>query len=518
MSADERPRSLSLRQRKRLVDALISITELRDETVYLRFVQLVGAELDATLSSPPTDGGARYRLDSLIVDCYRLAPADVPVVDVLLLVAEHLFGATHVGVVQLREANGDLTQTRDQSVRASLDDVLEPEERTALRRILSTVKKSLGPADVASVLDVAFASVVPVTVAQTHDLPTLTRRLEAMPFSHGAPPLLVFLAHLTRYLEDPDPLREWLVDVADRLEVDPSLLDPPSSSQPRDRAYLMVRADEDDCRPGRYRLAAWWRWDGGGVTPKHELDKLCSGKELRLVGRSLLEQAAPMLTDPRGVKLSVEFLLPWSLLDHPVEGWTVGAPTGSPVGWLHPVVVRSSDRLSDLETLARPSWHQRWAIATGGGTSRPAANWIVRGQPADGSADPEVIVEPADWRQLLAQLLRRKTLACVGLMYPYEAHLPASVSALQATVKAGIPVVLWSRNGRYVDTLRALVRTACADGRLTDLPAAVHDLRLEAAEDEPDDNPVALLWDDPDRLPEHPSPLTAPQSRRGPGG
>jgi hypothetical protein len=67
-------------------------------------------------------------------------------------------------------------------------------------------------------------------------------------------------------------------------------------------------------------------------------------------------------------------------------------------------------------------------------------------------------------------------------------------------------VVLWDRRGLADTAFRTQLRDLLARHDLRGLPGVVKALRIAAADRDPEENAVvgrhvALLWDDPDRLP-----------------
>src|SRR6202042_1428869 len=102
-------------------------------------------------------------------------------------------------------------------------------------------------------------------------------------------------------------------------------------------------------------------------------DADCSLDEIDDAGARFLEQAGGLgwsLGEAR--ELVVEFLLPLSLLGHPVERWSLDE--GYPIGYAYPVVVRSLDR--QRKEFFYQSWRRRWDLLSAGNASRPVAQQI----------------------------------------------------------------------------------------------------------------------------------------------
>ncbi|WP_431933287.1 trypsin-like peptidase domain-containing protein [Nonomuraea jabiensis] len=191
-----------------------------------------------------------------------------------------------------------------------------------------------------------------------------------------------------------------------------------------------------------------------------------------------------------GTAPMIEFVLPLSLLNEPVEEWEYGRDT--PVV-THRAVLRYVGRLTDLD-----EWDPWAARAKCLSTRMPE--------------DPQLLgCEGDDPKRLYMRLTKEKDVCVlVSTARPDDAILGKALHA-------GLPVIIWPRDPcaepqhetcqaalRINDLIRDIATRAPAD-----LPELIRKKRLQAY-DKRDDEPhlgrnLALLWDDPERMPEPPA-------------
>ncbi|GAA1406747.1 hypothetical protein ACFQZ4_05640 [Catellatospora coxensis] len=388
-----------------------------------------------------------------------------------------------------------------------LAELLLPAEREALHRHLDLLDPPPTAVDLDRILDRTFDGLVPLNLDPAVGATALSESLEAMAFDEGMPPLLVFVACLARERRGAGSVvYPWIRQVARRLRIPAdrvrTLLTPVPPADPSARpARLLIRVDPHPLDDQLYRLHAWWSWQDGGTTP-YPVNGVLGPDDVRPRGEELLRRLSAMLVDSGPVMVTVEFLLPWSLLDQPVESWSVGAGPYEPLGLVHPVVVRSLDRLADAH--AHPQWWARWHRLRAGGVShREMADWVDWPQP----------VPHDEWATHLAGLLLREELVCLGLAQPYQVGGRDRPDALVLAVRAGLPAVLWARAPHALTGLQAVVTDLCSADALNELPAVVRRLRIEAVASGRSVTEFVLMWDDPSGLPEPPSMLIAPYAR-----
>jgi hypothetical protein len=190
----------------------------------------------------------------------------------------------------------------------------------------------------------------------------------------------------------------------------------------------------------------------------------------------------------------IEFALPVSLFNEPFETWYLEKDTGIFMR-SYPVVVRDVQRMNPRSIRRDLTW-KRWRRLRRRGTTLPHR------------VDCRVAYTDEqfqDWLDAEAE--------CCVLAY---AAAPAR-GRLNAALNAGIPVMLWPRRACADEThgddcgggrtLRALV-AAITDDDPDRVPTTVMNLRKQARAPQADEHhpgrELALLWDDPARLPDPP--------------
>ncbi|MDW4905633.1 hypothetical protein RB628_09820 [Streptomyces sp. ADMS] len=192
--------------------------------------------------------------------------------------------------------------------------------------------------------------------------------------------------------------------------------------------------------------------------------------------------------------LRLEFVLPFELLNLPVDWWPrdLGEVPQVPLAADHPVVVRSLDRLQNS------AWHQFWwdRWKQLGADDHPSRSVYVRQVHEHDDPLPE-LDERLDNERLVAMVLSEPPL-------PDRGH---GHRELQAALRKGLPVVIWHRAGWSTSEFHEVLDGLLADG-LRRFPAKVAAYRREAAQQHPDDEPadhmgrhLTVLWDNPRRRP-----------------
>jgi hypothetical protein len=276
---------------------------------------------------------------------------------------------------------------------------------------------------------------------------------------------------------------------------------------PDDSARVLQIRVEEDSSPGnprysidaavftvasgsRHRIMSWRRGEQ------------CSLEEMDDAGGRFLEQARGLgrsLGEARG--LMVEFLLPWSLLGHPVERWSLDED-GFWIGHTFPVVVRSLDR--QRKEYFYQSWRHRWDLLSRENGRKPVGQQI--GWLHDGKG---TVPEHAGRAGRVIQLTSRNALtqwlemeenhatAALGLTFAYKPGDPVSAIGVRAAVYEGIPLLVWLRGKCDVSQLERMLQ----DVEVRGLPAAVLKWRRQTADSDASTNDaryhVVLLWDDP---------------------
>ncbi|TDC20556.1 hypothetical protein E1265_21720 [Streptomyces sp. 8K308] len=184
----------------------------------------------------------------------------------------------------------------------------------------------------------------------------------------------------------------------------------------------------------------------------------------------------------------VEFVLPYSLLNHDVARLEIGADTGDPlpIGPRYLVHLRSLERMRDRNPIQHRAWRARWKTLRQGPVTQAHHWW---------AADP---AELPRWRQALFQNDR---LTAVTMDAPAtEGH---GLEALKAAIAEGIGLALWDRRPASHPNIREMMRLLIGFPH-AQLPRAVLHMRIQAETDVDGlhqlGRNIALFWDDPFRL------------------
>jgi len=258
---------------------------------------------------------------------------------------------------------------------------------------------------------------------------------------------------------------------------------------------LTIQFTPDPLSSHRYDLSHWLQKPGEAPVagdpclqlPVEQLERAV-GQLVRQMERQMERQRLSGLTP-----VNLEFVLPFELLNLPVEWWardTSEIPS-VPLCVDYPVVVRSLDRLQNLAW--HRLWHSRWSQLTSGpGNSR--ALW--------GTTDPDVA---SSHERLDRELMADPRVACLILSRP-PVH-PSGRRELRAGLRAGVPVVIWHRDDTspaFREAVDAILQNASPNG-LRERVAALR--RRALAQDDPSEQVgrhLAILLDDPENKPAPP--------------
>ncbi|GGX93567.1 VMAP-C domain-containing protein [Streptomyces hiroshimensis] len=299
--------------------------------------------------------------------------------------------------------------------------------------------------------------------------------------------------------DPPEPLPSRIPDVPDAPGIPgtpgtPDVWDPPD--------YLIIRI-----RPllapeqGRNALLShWWRLHPEGQLrgTDRRIDLDHAESEVRSLIRQAESEWAYLKSD-----LAIEFVLPQGLLGMTVERWRKAPFQGvdGVLGEDHHVVLRSLERIDRRDL--HGSWSRRWRDFTNGCAGR--VHWF----PQDGRrhllSDPPpavaVLSAPPDGARS-------------------EEGVHDQLNELAAALRAGVPVVLWDRRNGIDPAFRTALRSLLDSRDPRGLPGLVKSLRISSGDRDPEEyfvvgRHVALLWDDPNRMPVAPGthPVPPPADR-----
>ena len=358
----------------------------------------------------------------------------------------------------------------------------------------------------------SFGQILPLR--GTEDLPGIVRRLngarEIMPAR--APLVVRFLAVLANSLEGNDRSRlgTELERIADELGLSPGYIridSLESVHRAPERTVLQIRiidvsplgspsryaidAAVFDLFPGRRERIGSWRFDSD-----------CSSQGIDDAGRRFLERANGLSSAAgTGADTTVEFILPWSLLSHPVERWGLDEE-GYWIGYRFPVVVRSLDRQHNMWYFE--PWLKRWEMLVSDDDGRSIGErigWLHYGNTVvpEHAGNAGRIIHLTGGRDLTRWLARaeNRSTAALGLTFPYRPDDPVCLNGIKDAIRQGIPLLVWCRENSDASKLERLLETV----QLRDLRDTVRRWRCLTADGQASArdglHDIVLLLDDP---------------------
>ena len=240
----------------------------------------------------------------------------------------------------------------------------------------------------------------------------------------------------------------------------------------------------------RARQLTYWRQNGDDLNPYPvkggdlEIDLA----DLPDKVKSLVQEAETGWAYLCSEDPALEFVLPRDLMDLPVETWAKEGfgKAGATLGKDHPVVLRSLERVESRATHGR--WFRRWDALKPG--CRGPVHWFPDEHPDRLLAAPHPVM--------------------VVLSEPPGAQQNAryGVDELDASLRAGVPIVVWDRRGGVDPAFRDELQELASAKGIHRLPDEVRTLRIEPGGGDAAGGGsstlgrhAALLWDDPYRLP-----------------
>ncbi|MEU0005618.1 hypothetical protein ABZ079_15355 [Streptomyces sp. NPDC006314] len=313
------------------------------------------------------------------------------------------------------------------------------------------------------------------------ELAGITHDLDARQGRRGMPLVLPFMRHLAAHCEDAVWARQvlaWTESARARLGVPPVPVPPRPHSED---VGLHVRFEEDTGLDNAYWVRMWL-YRNERFEPLWESHQPLDPPGVQRALARLLRQ--PYAREVR----RIEFHVPLGLLAEPFECWRL--PIGRhektvELGQAFEVVVRCPD---ERDGLAGTLWNRKW-------------QWFK----AHGGVDPQAVREVCDEAvspDLGGMLQAADPPVCVLA----DVSGQRLAETLEAVLDAGVPIAVWHRNGGE----RGRITAALADRDELDvrrLPSLVRQSRIphpasvtEAGRTS--SPPLALMWDDPERVPE----------------
>ena len=258
-------------------------------------------------------------------------------------------------------------------------------------------------------------------------------------------------------------------------------------------AYLLIQFEPDGIDSEHYHMSHWRQSDAEGWHPVPGETVALHRDQLPGEVERLVEQVEEQWADLRQPVI-VEFILPWELLNEPVEWWSKESSSGSPTPLVmdYPVLIRS------LERLRKAAWHRPWHGKWRQLREFPADSHAHWSRPDGGTAY---------FFHLERELKEDEQAVCLVLSRPPDDDADVGRQELLAALRAGVPAVIWHRAGSDDPAHREAFSEIVQERGLSSLVERTAKWRRDALALGPDGwdghvgRHIALLLDDPERKP-----------------
>jgi hypothetical protein len=263
----------------------------------------------------------------------------------------------------------------------------------------------------------------------------------------------------------------------------------------RDTAYLVIQFEKWGGEENTFIVSHWYQWAKPVWQPIPGGSEHVSYADLEAAVDKLVLAAEQRWSDQIG-DVAIEFVLPWQLLNEPVDQWRkeLDSPVPSPLAMEYPLVVRS------LERIRAHQWHRIWR-GRGQRLLRPA-----------GGEDRHYCATGEQSAVQLEATLKGKADAVVLVLSEPPALNSVGQQEVLAGLRSGLPAIVWHRgeasvSGQLCETVTSMIGHAESASGLAELPKHAAKLRQAAWSEDPDQcnhhigHDFAILWDDPDRQP-----------------
>ncbi|MET7608155.1 SAV_2336 N-terminal domain-related protein [Streptomyces avermitilis] len=266
----------------------------------------------------------------------------------------------------------------------------------------------------------------------------------------------------------------------------------PTAPPKAEAAVLTIQLSPDPLETGNYNLSEWHRL--ASTIPVRGTTVRTPGDELPCrVGR-LIEQAVQSWAYLRRQQLTLEFVLPFELLNVPVEWWSKEMLPGSrvPLAVDYPVVLRSLDRLQNAAW--HRAWHSRWQQLKQS-PHKSRAHWC------------RPYTDDTSGLHLERELTGDPRVVCLILSEPPSHPSGIGSRELRAGLRTGVPMIIWHRRDCSDPAFREAVSEFLQRHNLDNLTEWAANLRREALALDPDHSDshvglhLAILLDDPEHMP-----------------
>ena len=274
---------------------------------------------------------------------------------------------------------------------------------------------------------------------------------------------------------------------------------------------IVIRLDRYGPDPAKQVLLTIWRYPHRDA-PARQVSCEPGPHAVRRIEKIVTDVLAREIPHLPPGRPMIEFALPDHILDRAVEKWTMN---GWPLGTDYPIVVRFADR----HPVEEHAWQSRERQFRSGRLPKQHSPWWADFWIACG--------DQRDSAQLNGMLQRNGQLPFIAMTaWHHGKPVPRAVAAAR---HAGAAVIVWQhepcadrqaggipagkcRGHRF----REAVAEYLSEKRLDQLPEAVWQVRAGAAakagNSEYPGHGIAILWDDPDRLPWADAPRNHPPS------
>lgn len=253
-------------------------------------------------------------------------------------------------------------------------------------------------------------------------------------------------------------------------------------------AALLILIDRHPLLPDTYTVMHWYGWNPDRAVLVKGGDQVVGHQALETAVQGIVQTVeAGWPTDDR--RLRIEFILPFTLLNLPVEQWPKEIdPDHGPVPLFkhYSIVVRSLDRIRD--PARHRVWRARWRMVE----EAPTLARYQYGEDVPHRLEETITLDPR--------------VVAVVLSEPPIMQSGDGMSEIRIAIRTGVPIIIWHRTGRPDAPFRRTVDDAFNYGEIAELPDRAFELRLHGSVADDDRAEVSrnlvLLWDDPIRLPE----------------
>ncbi|MBN6041082.1 hypothetical protein [Amycolatopsis sp. 195334CR] len=292
--------------------------------------------------------------------------------------------------------------------------------RMDVPRLSVLVSRALGPA-------VPLPSLAGITDAW--DAFELLTDFNAGP--DGIPPAISFLRLLAAGTGGAPAaaVNDWIDDQAHRLRLGPALAEQRRTQPPlteSSRLHLMIMVEPVSADPGRCTLAFWRQDDPDVWPPPLGGIREVGIDEVEYRVDELILETEDVWSDQR-IAAAVEFLLPRTLINLPIQRWAKEHATGQP----EPLRYGYRLGIRSLERMRSKHWHRAWNVRWNSMLEDPSAERLhYSGCPEFEEFPIDAILSDERW---------------IGLVMakPPAPEPDALPDELTTALRGGLPVILW---------------------------------------------------------------------------